>query len=254
MAPVDLRDRVSIITVAGGLRAFGVLEGAGAQLELAREVMINHGLLTLKTKGVWSKNEVPKEYLHPELFLFLSNFANQNASTVLWFCTDREQRKRLQASSQTGSDAGQLLNYPLCCVSERVEKEAKYRIAILNAIIGKVGDDKELVKRAILNRERVEVSREHLSLVHLSSEKFPFISHVACARCCNDDQSPSALLDERYRLLTKEIDPGLHDATIRIAKMIGQAESATSQADRDQLLREMEFIRSETFPLSIQGK
>jgi hypothetical protein len=61
---------VSLITVAGGLRSSGVLDGSGVQLEIAREVMINHGLFTLKTKGVWSKTEIPKEYLQPELFVF----------------------------------------------------------------------------------------------------------------------------------------------------------------------------------------
>lgn len=254
MPLVDLRDRGSIITVAGALRPFGVLEGSGVQLDLAREVMINHGLCTLKTKGVWSKTEVPKEYFKPELYLFLSNIVNQNAPTALWFCSDREQRSRLKASSQTGRDAGRLLKYPSCCVSERMESEAHYRIAILDAIIQKVGDDNELVKRAILNRERVTVSREHLSLVPLSNEKFAFISHVACAECCKNDKSPSALLDEQYSLLTKEIDPALHDAVVRVAKMIGQADAALSQADRDKLFREMEFIRSETFPLSVQGK
>jgi len=124
-----------------------------------------------------------------------------------------------------------------------VESDAHYRIAILDAIIQKVGDDNELVKQAILNRERVTVSREHLSLVPLSNEKFPFSSHVACAECCKNDKSPSALLDEQYRLLTKEIDPALHDAVVRVAKMIGQAEAASSQADRaDYLERWNSFV------------
>jgi hypothetical protein len=254
MPLVDLRDRVSLITVAAGLRSCGVLDGSGVQLELAREVLINHGLLTWKTIGVWSKTEVPREYFRPELFLFLSNVVNQNAPTVLWFCTDREERRRLKASSQTGSDAGRLLDYPLCCVSARMKTEATYRIAILNAIIQKVSDDDELVKRAILNGERVTVSSDHVSLVTLSNEKFPFISHVACADCCENGRSPSALLDEQYGALTKEIDPALHDALVRVAKVIGQAEAASSQVDRDKIFREMELIRSETFPLSVQGK
>jgi hypothetical protein len=80
------------------------------------------------------------------------------------------------------------------------------------------------------------------------------MSHGACAECCKTDNSPSALLDEQYRVLTKEIDPALHDAVVRVAKMIGQADAASSQADRDRLFREMEFIRSETFPLSVQAK
>ena len=237
-----------MITVAGGLRPCGVLDGSGVQLELAREVMINHGLFTLKTKGVWSKNHVPEEYLQPELFLFLSNVVNQNAPAVLWFCTDREQRRRLKASPQTGSNSGRLLNYPLCCVSERVESEANYRIAILNAILQKVGDDNELVKRAILNGERVQVAREHVSLVPLSNEKFPFFYHVACAECCKNDKSPSALLDEQYQLLTKEIDPALHDAVVRVAKLIGPADAASSQADRDKLFQRWNSFGLKHFP------
>lgn len=138
-------------------------------MELAREVMINRGLLTLKTKGVWSKAEAPEDYSRPELFLFLSNIANQKAPTALWFCIDREQRKRVKMSAQTGSDVGRLLDYPVCCVSARVKSEAGYRIAVLNAVIQKVGDDNESVKKAILRGERVEVSRKHLSLVSLSN-------------------------------------------------------------------------------------
>lgn len=242
---------MSILTVAAGLRPIGVLEGSGVQLELVREAMINRGLLTLKTKGVWSKVEAPKEYSHPELFVFLSNIAHQKARTALWFCTYGEQRRSLKAYSQTGSDAGRVLNYPLCCVSERVKSEASYRIAILDALIQKVGDDIGLVKTAILNGERVSVSSDHLSLVSLSNEKFPFISHVACAECCRNDGSPSALLDEHYGLLTKEVDPALHDAVARVAKLIGQAEAASLHTDRNKIIREMESIRAETFPLSV---
>jgi hypothetical protein len=100
----------------------------------------------------------------------------------------------------------------------------------------------------------VQVGTEHQSFLRLSGERFPFILHVACAECCKDDKSPSALLNEQYRLLTEEIDPALHDALVRIAKMIEQADAASSQADRDKLSRDMEFIRSEAFPLSVQSK
>lgn len=248
MPLVDLRDRVSVLTVAAGLRPIGVLEGSGVQLEPAREVLINHGLLTVKTRGVWSNTKAPKEYSHPDLFLFLSNVASQKAPTALWFCTDREQRRDLKAVSQTGSDAGRLLSYPACCVSARMESEADYRMAILNAMIAKVGDDNELVKQAILKGERVQVSSEHLAHVWLANEKFPFISHVACTECCKSDESPSAVLDEQYRLLTKEIDPLLHDAVIRVAKLIGQTETASSETEREKRIQEMEFIWSEIFP------
>lgn len=251
MPLVDLRDRVSILTVAAGLRPIGVLEGSGVQLEPAREVMINRGLLTLKTKGVWSKVEAPEEYPHPELFLFLSNLSNQKARPALWFCAG-EQRRSLKAYSQTGSDAGRLLGYPVCCVSERVKSEAGYRIAILDALIQKVGNDIELVKKAILSGERVNVSSDRLSLVSLSNAKFPFISHVACAECCRNDGSASALLDEQYGLLTKKVDPALHNAVARVAKLIGQAEAASSQAERNKLIAEMESVRAETFPLSVR--
>jgi hypothetical protein len=254
MPLVDLRDRISILTVAASLRPIGVLDGSGVQLEVAREIMINRGLFTLKTKGVWSKAESPEEYPLPDLFLFLSNIMNQKAPTVLWFCTDREHRGYLKGASQTGNDAGRLLDYPSCCVAERVKSEIGYRIAILNAIIQKVGNDNELVKRTILNGEQVQVSPQHLSPVSLSNEKFPFISHVACGKCCRDDKSPSALLDAQYRLLTKEIDPSLHDAAIRVAQLIGQVQATSSGADRDKLIAEMELIRSETFPMSVQSK
>jgi hypothetical protein len=129
-----------------------------------------------------------------------------------------------------------------------VESEGHYRIAILDAIIQKVGDDNELFKRAILNREHVTVSEEHLSLVPLSNEKFPFSSHVACAECCKNDKSPSTLLDEQYRLLTKEIDPALHDAVVRVAKMIGQADAASSQADRADYLERWNAFVLRHFP------
>lgn len=142
---------------------------------------------------------------------------------MLWFCTEGT-RRRLNATPRAGNDAGRLLDYPPCCVAERLKNETDYRIAILDAMIPKIGDDKELVKRAILSGERVTVSKELLLRVSLSNEQFPFVSHVACATCYEDSESPSALLDEQYRLLTKEIDPFLHDGLIRAARLIGQVE------------------------------
>jgi len=57
IASIDIKDRLALATVAGGLRRVGVLEGEGAQLERIRDVVVNHGIHTLVSRSVWSRKE-----------------------------------------------------------------------------------------------------------------------------------------------------------------------------------------------------
>ena len=43
---LDLKDRLAMVTVAAALRAVGVLEAEGLQLERIRDALIDHGLYT----------------------------------------------------------------------------------------------------------------------------------------------------------------------------------------------------------------
>ena len=55
--PIDFTDRISLLTVAAGLRNAAVFEGDGLEIALVKDVVINHGLFTSTTNAVWARRD-----------------------------------------------------------------------------------------------------------------------------------------------------------------------------------------------------
>jgi hypothetical protein len=124
--PLDLLDRLSLLTVAAGLRRVGVLEGEGLQLTLVRDAVGNRGMLTSVSASVWSErkrvgNGDDDELL--ELCRSLRSPSQAPAPTpqVLWLYGSPHDRKEVKGRVLTKYEAGTLLGYPECCVHANVE-------------------------------------------------------------------------------------------------------------------------------------
>ena len=114
---IDLKDRVSVFTVAAGIRSIGVLETWGQWLPRLRDAMIANGLFTSVGTAVWSAIERPPD--HPYRNVLLALDAKRVAGKpkhVLWVYATRQERDEYRQLKFTQQQAGAILGYPPCCI------------------------------------------------------------------------------------------------------------------------------------------
>jgi hypothetical protein len=231
---IDFKDRLCLAAVATGLRPVTVLEADGLQLERVKDVLINHGLHTLVTNGVWNKNEVPEQHPCRKQLLFLHEFNNRSKARVLWITGTKEQRNDLKSTSRSELEAGLLLGYPICCVEDSLSRSAKHSEQFVAALIKEVGDDQKAFEKAIRDDTRVDVEQLDMSNVPDTEIKFPFAIHVACRACLDSDNSPSATLNKEYEELAKQLDVKFHESILEVSAIIKK------HTHDDELFPEME--------------
>jgi hypothetical protein len=215
---IDLKDRVSVFTVAAGIRSIGVLETWGQWLPRLRDAMITHGLFTSVGTSVWSAIERPPD--HPYRSVLLSLDAKRVAGKpkhVLWVYASKQQRDHYRQVEFTQQQAGAILGYPACCIEFESSIMARLPEAQLQKLIADVGGDEANLMAALRRTKEISVERLPLPDNALRTEqKLPFVLHVACNSCLDDDHSPSAMLNSQYGDLVREIDAGLYSLMLRI--------------------------------------
>lgn len=217
---IDFKDRLCIAAVAADFRPISVLEGEGLQLERVKDVLINHGLHTLVTNGVWNKRDVPEQHPYSRQLLFLHEFNNRSKARVVWITGTKDQRNDLKATSRNELEVGLLLGYPVCCVEDNCSRSAKHAEQFVTALVKKVGDDQKAFEKAIRDDTRVDVEELDMSNVPDTEIKFPFALHVACRACLDSDSSPSARLNKEYEEFAKQLDVKFHESVLEVSAII----------------------------------
>jgi hypothetical protein len=218
---IDLKDRVSVLTVAAGIRSVGVLETWGQWLPQLREAMITHGLFTSVGTNVWSAIERPLDHPYRNILLALdAKRVEGKPKHVLWIYTSREQRDEYRQVKFTQQQAGTMLGYPACCIDFESSVMAHLPQAQLRALIAEVGADEENLMAALQRKKEIGVEKPPLPDNALRTEQqLPFVLHVACNDCLNNSESPSAKLNARYGDLVQGIDGGLHSLLLQIQEL-----------------------------------
>lgn len=224
---IDLQDRLALLTVPAGLRqvaafGFGETNNEG-RLRTVRDILVNHGLLTLLTRElrlpaakVWE--EIPTEIA--EVFNRVDEDADRKRSgKLLWVLTDTQEREMIRASVRGEAEIGILLQYPTCCVQKQRERHRDCKEAFVTAIVEAVGKDPKAIERALREDKEVEIPACAVDTedVARTSRRFPFIFHVACESCLVSDSSPSAEQNRIYERLAQQLDPEFHKAILKIA-------------------------------------
>ncbi|HEY4382601.1 MAG TPA: hypothetical protein VGN01_19815, partial [Acidobacteriaceae bacterium] len=75
--------------------------------------------------------------------------------------------------------------------------------------------------------------------VAMTTAKYPFVSHVCCDACLADPESPSGKLNSEFEVLTADVDPGLHQAIIKVSGLVSELDNSESP---DTIFTEVEKI------------
>jgi len=218
---IDLKDRVSVFTVAAGMRSTGVLETWGQWLAQLREAMITHGLFTSVATNVWSAIARPLDLPYRSVLLALdAKRVAGKPKHVLWIHTSKEVRDRYRQARFTQQEAGALLAYPACCIEFESRVMAQLPQAQLQTLIAEVGEDEATLMTALQRKKEIPVAKIPLPNNALRTEqRFPFALHVACDECLENPESPSAVLNARNGDLVEEIDAGLHSLILQVQNL-----------------------------------
>jgi hypothetical protein len=215
---IDLKDRLSVLTVVAGLRRVGVLETWGQRLLQIRDRMIQAGLATSVATCVWSKIERPEETPHRDVLEVLDERrVAGKPKHVLWLYPGTEERKQLQQTSFTQQRAGALLGYPACCIAFESSVMELLPKAQLQALIAEAGNDDAKLLRRARGGALPETPKPGLPNNGLRTEQcLPFVLHVACDTCLEDADSASAAINRQNAELLQQVDADFHALFLQV--------------------------------------
>lgn len=232
---IDMKDRLSALTVAARLRRVGVLETWGQRLAQVRDCMVQHGIATSVATCVWSRIERPEGMPHREVLYALDERrVAGKPKHVLWLYPEIAERDRSRQQRYTQQQAGRLLDYPECCIAFESRVMELLPAAQLAGLIEEYGEDEAKLLRAARAGGLPETPRPSLPDNALCTEqRLPFALHVACDDCLSRNDSPSAAINTRYAELAHEIDPGFHALFLDVQRTYCQV---TREAAKDREL------------------
>jgi hypothetical protein len=235
---VDMKDRLSVITVAAGLRRVGVLETWGQRLPQIRERMISTGLATSVATCVWSSIERPVDTPHWEVLQALDELrVAGKPKHVMWFYPNPKEREQQRRRNFTQQQAGVLLQYPPCCIAFESAVMSRLPEAQLQSLVGEIGADNAKLMGRLRRNAKLDSPKIPLPDNGLRTEqRLPFALHVACDACLSDSESPSAVVNAQYSELVRNLDAALHALFLAIQQTYCQITQDQS-ANRELLLQ-----------------
>jgi hypothetical protein len=218
---IDMKDRLSVLTVASGLRKVGVLETWGQRLPRTRELMIDYGLFTSVATCVWSTIERPDTTpYHNVLHALDEKRVADKPQHVLWLYAEGQHRAQYRQLKFTQQQAGTLLQYPACCIAFESSFMKQWPQAQLDTLMAEADSDNAKLLAIVRGTKSLPSPKIELPDNGLRTEQsFPFVLHVACDACLASPDSPSAVLNSRYGALVNAVDPGFYELFLNVQKI-----------------------------------
>ena len=164
---------------------------------------------------------------------------------------------------------GKLLEYPPCCINWLIENtinDFEIGFAILNRMdmISPKDTPKKIAQKiAKIHRDyaQPDILYRHSKIwnnqLSIGRKKFPFCFHQPCDACLSDDQSPSALLNEKYAKFAQTTFPKLYKKIISESQITAKAyhedvQNATTDLNNMGYNPENSEILTQITPLDIK--
>jgi hypothetical protein len=209
---LEAHDRLSIITVAAGLRPFAFLTRIDRDLQsTVARLLKAEGLSTHTCSSIFDLDIEPEGI---------------SVATVEAYTRVQRKRSCLDGLGVWGQAValldcagmialGGALSYPQCCEILDLRTKQRDHELFLTAIVKEEGDDPGQVERALLERrEYSKASYDHCQEWNdrfmQTLSRFPFVLHTACDACLRVDPSPTGILNRQYENLAASVSEELH--------------------------------------------
>lgn len=242
---LDAKERVSLLTVAARIRLMGLLlDFEATHPRSIRDVLIDTGFFTLVARKPRLRPMFSRDRCNPKVVrVFEEQLCKGDNGKSLWFFNDESDRRRIKGS--VDANPGLLLGYPSCCIERDQCSKKEREDAFVAAILRAVGENPSAIRQALVKNLKVEVEVGSNDNIALTEERYPFVLHVACDACLQDDASPSGQLNFRHSALVNDVDPAFHSVLGRMATVAAKMRFDSTPEEIDRLREEERRIYEE---------
>jgi len=214
---LDANEHVGLLTVIGGMRSVALF----LSISDTDATKLMHPLRSIRLKPILARGPVQVytwESPHPPEITRM--FRTPLESLGLWVCRDLEDARTIRDGVDQIT-AGRLPGYPGCCIESQQRDKARFEDAAIRGCVRAFGDGPAKIAQALLEDRKVSVEFEPGDTMERTAALFPFVQHVACESCLMSADTPTAVLNSKYRDLVAEVDPVLHGYLMRLAERVG---------------------------------
>jgi hypothetical protein len=211
---MDAHERLSLVTVAAGLRRFAFLNHIRPRnRKRVSEILIDLGFCTrvftlrfdidAKTSAV--SRATADAYLE---------YKKRNQRFIglgVWSAGIDEPDYR----TITVSNLGLMLSYPECCDEMDIQTKRRDHQLFLQAFSRDADGEPSRISESLRRKLYVaKTSESHLRRWHrrfeLTAARFPFALHTACNNCLRSSSSPTAILSKNHERLSAAVSEELY--------------------------------------------
>jgi hypothetical protein len=221
---LDAYERLSLVTVAAGIRQFSFLCHVRPKTRTSLSALISNLGLHSATHNARFDLKLAAPGVSGGSALAYSSF-KARSERFLGIGVWSRSARRCATRNITLANLGLLLQYPGCCVQMDISTKQKDHESTLRELAREVGDDPNQITHAL--RRRIPIEKRGIPEVRrwaqryqLTLARYPFALHTACDACLKSQSSPTADLSRRYEDLVSNVSDELH-FLIRWAAHVG---------------------------------
>ena len=222
--PLDLKEKLSVLTVAAGLRRIAMVNAwsdvpgqhvwqrliFACRASKLRARILDSPLVRLT--GV----AIPEEFK-----LAAIEVRRQGNERQIWIYQTDEDERRIANLFRYEVTIGELLEYPSCCRDEHERIQSEVTRLSHEALFGEYRPKNPAAFRELLLQDAPFNCPQLGEIFNRTGDKirrYPFIFHTPCDRCLLGENQVSANLNRTYRQLAEEIDPTLAEGIEEIRR------------------------------------
>ena len=208
---LEAHERLSVITVAAGVRGFAFL----THIEASVQSVVAH---LLETAGL-TAGPCSSRF---DIDFDADGISSATVETYRQVVGERDHFAGLgiwlpgSPSSCAGMRSlGAALGYPRCCELMDLRTKQKDHALFLDAIVNSEGDEPTRVEEALrAGHQYGKATEDHCdrweTRFAATCDIFPFVLHTACDDCLDSGNSPSGVLNRQYEEIAIAVSAELH--------------------------------------------
>lgn len=209
---LEAHERLSVITVAAGMREFAFLNMIEEDLQgTVVQLLMQAGLDAKPCSSAFDIEFLPEgiSVATTEAYRSVEREKPLFSGLGVWA------QPPALPSCVGMTSLGGALSYPRCCEMMDLRTKQRDHELFLAAIVEEEGDDPGRVQQSLLERrEYRKASYDHCHEWNdrfvQTHARFPFVLHTACDDCLQAEQSPTAILNRQYEKLALSVSEELH--------------------------------------------
>ncbi len=224
--PLDLQEKLSVLTVAAGLRRIAMVNAWSdvPDQQVWQRLIFACRASKLRARILDSPLQRLTDVAIPEEFkLAAIEVRRRSNERQIWIYQTDEDERRIANLFRYEVTIGELLEYPSCCRDEHDRIHSEVDRLTYETLFREYRPKNPAAFRELLLQDAPFDCPRLGEIFKRTGEqlrRYPFIFHTPCDRCLLGENQASANLNQTYRQLAEEVDPALAQGIDEIRKVI----------------------------------